>query len=266
MSASRFNKVLQHLIASGHTDLAGLSEGSKLALAQALEAASKQQQVAASGDSLLFLQTGEQRVQGSGGMLEPAALLTADAHTAGGPAGASAGESLAAAAGAAASVGSAAAGASAAGAAAAGSLPGSSGSAVDSSGLSNEAYGKLEAEARNVLGMSSSLAAGAAGRLAAQAGVEAGLSSSSSSRAAASAEAAAAAEAAFQKLMAEADGKRQALQDVRFKFREQMQVQGTNPKANTAGAFDSATGVQEPTPECKRILNSWLAKCVFGPA
>lgn len=31
-------------------------------------------------------------------------------------------------------------------------------------------------------------------------------------------------------------------------------------------AFPPAAGLSEPTPECRRTLNTWLAKCVFGGA
>lgn len=30
--------------------------------------------------------------------------------------------------------------------------------------------------------------------------------------------------------------------------------------------FDVASGLAEPTPECRRIMNGWLGKCVFGKA
>ena len=34
----------------------------------------------------------------------------------------------------------------------------------------------------------------------------------------------------------------------------------------SAPGFDASTGLTEPTAKCKRILNSWLGTCVFGPA
>ena len=30
--------------------------------------------------------------------------------------------------------------------------------------------------------------------------------------------------------------------------------------------FDVASGLAEPTPECRRIMNGWLGECVFGKA
>jgi len=30
--------------------------------------------------------------------------------------------------------------------------------------------------------------------------------------------------------------------------------------------FDAATGLAEPTPECRRIMNGWLGTCAFGKA
>jgi hypothetical protein len=30
--------------------------------------------------------------------------------------------------------------------------------------------------------------------------------------------------------------------------------------------FDAASGLAEPTPECRRIMNGWLGDCVFGKA
>ena len=30
--------------------------------------------------------------------------------------------------------------------------------------------------------------------------------------------------------------------------------------------FDAASGLAEPTPECRRIMNGWLGECVFGKA
>lgn len=38
---------------------------------------------------------------------------------------------------------------------------------------------------------------------------------------------------------------------------------GTQPDAS---GFDASTGLSEPTAQCKRILNTWLATCVFGPS
>lgn len=28
--------------------------------------------------------------------------------------------------------------------------------------------------------------------------------------------------------------------------------------------FDPASGLQEPTPECRNMMNSWMSECVFG--
>lgn len=39
---------------------------------------------------------------------------------------------------------------------------------------------------------------------------------------------------------------------------------GTRAGAGSEG-FDPASGLSEPTPQCRRTLNTWLAQCVFGP-
>jgi hypothetical protein len=112
----------------------------------------------------------------------------------------------------------------------------------------------------------------------------------------AGAQAAAAANAAFERTFAEAEHKRSVLANTRlgfnpmrqqmlmpennghagFSFRSQREsltaqveagVKATSspgPASNTA-AYDPATGLSEPTPECKKTLTSFLGQCVFPP-
>jgi hypothetical protein len=55
-----------------------------------------------------------------------------------------------------------------------------------------------------------------------------------------------------------------ALVDVAFS--EVAQRVNNEPHSAAGGStFDASTGLAEPTAECKRVLNTWLAKCVFGP-
>lgn len=68
-----------------------------------------------------------------------------------------------------------------------------------------------------------------------------------------------------QPIVALGDAERRALaESVAEHVHSFLQIEASSGAPGDEG-FDPASGLAEPTPECRRVLNTWLAKCVFGP-